>query len=432
MFAPAGQAFALSLVEALEATRANNPQLLAARAAVRGTGEGLKQAESAFFPDLDANASISNIERQFSNGTTTRNHPKNYGVTMRQDIFRGFGSVSAARAARNTLKAAEADLLQQEQQVLLNAVAAYMDVLRDLEVVALNRSQVEVLDKQLAATRSRFRLGEVTQTDVQQAEARLAAARASLVSAEGDLVTSRATFEEVVGIEPANLSWPVVGFSLPNTADEVMDKALSAHPAVARAVAQLAARKYNVEGARANYYPVIYAQGTLETNKDASGGLNGDFDNRVVSLNMSVPLFRGGENVSRVRQTIAEREGAEQDYQNIRRAIRRELVDAVNEFRTVKARQVALEDSVEANRLALRGVEKEAEVGARTVLDMLDARQEFLAAQVDLTAAKRNSLVAAFRLKAAMGELSGNHLRGLMDGSSASTDIEVDLDSEQP
>ncbi|MBI1362635.1 MAG: TolC family outer membrane protein [Proteobacteria bacterium] len=409
----ASAASAMSLSEALDMAASNNPQLLSARAAVRSSDEKLNQAEADYYPDVDANASWSNVNRDFSNGTNSKSHPKNYGVTLKQEIFSGFGTLAATRAARNTLKATEAGLSELEQSVLLDAVSVYIDVLRDLEVVKLNSYQVEVLDKQLEATKSRFKLGEVTQTDVQQAEARLAAARAEAVNAEGTLVTSRAKFEEIIGTAPENLDWPALHFTLPDNADEVMDRALSEHPSLVKSLAVLAAQKYTVEGAKSYYYPSLSAQATMEKNIDASGGVNGDFENRTVSLNLSVPLFHGGENVSRVRQTIADREGAEQDYQDVRRNVKRELVDAMNLYKTVKARQVSLEDAVEANRLALRGVEKEAEVGSRTVLDVLDARQEYLSAQVDLAGAKHDSLVSAFRLKAAMGELTGDNLKAL-------------------
>lgn len=409
-----GSVSALTLTESLELARQNNPQLLATRSGVASSAEQLKQAESGFYPDVDASANFSNVNREFSGGTESKSHPKRYGVTVTQDIFKGFGTLASARSARNTLKASEAELLIQEQTVFLAAVQAYIDVLRDIDVLKLNAYQVEVLGKQLKATKSRYDLGEVTQTDVQQAEARLAAAQAEMVDAEGNLVTSRATFEEVIGVEPDSLSWPVLDFALPDTAEDAMAKALSEHPRIMQALAVLAAQKYAVEGAKSNYYPTVSAQAALEKNIDASGGVNGDFDNRSISLNLSVPLFRGGENVSLVRQSIAERERAEQDYQNIRRAIKRELVDAHNAYRTALARQTALNNAVEANRLALRGVEKEAEVGSRTVLDVLDAREEYLSTQVDLTSAKRDSQVSAFRLKAAMGELTGVYLKNLL------------------
>lgn len=426
----AGSASALTLQEAVERANRDNPTLQAKRAEVRAVKQGIETAKAGFLPEADAVASISRQKQDFSGATAdTTTRPRSTGVEVTQNLFNGLRDVAGVRSARTQFAATEAGLQSTEQTVFLDVVTAYTDVLRDEEVVRLNRFQVDVLKRQLEATKARFELGELTLTDVRQAEARLAAAEADTIEAEGNVAASRARFTQLTGLEPVHMAWPEMVSSLPTNIDDVRSEVLSNHPLVVQALNTLAVQKYAVETARGTFMPTVDARASYTKNDNVSQGTTAsDYDDTTVSLNLNVPLFRGGSNVSRYRAAIATREQADETYQDIRRQVERELVDALNAYRTVQAQLVSLDATVKASGLALNGVEREAEVGSRTVLDVLDARREYLEAQVDLTRAKRNELVNSFRLLAALGRLTADRLPGTFRTAAAAPAVTADAE----
>lgn len=414
----AGEASALSLKEALDHTLKTNPSLSAQHAVVEQARQSLTSARSGFLPNIDATADYTH-QRQEAGNITATSEPRTYALTLNQSLFNGFGTKAAYDAARDRLTAAEAVLKNQQQQTLLSAANAYMSVLRDLKVLELNRFQVEVLNKQLEATNSRFTLGEVTRTDVSQAEARLAAARASMINAEGQLTTSRALFAQVIGLSPNNLQWPMIVPETPSTWQAVEADVLREHPQILASLAELNAAASDIKIARGEFMPDISATAALRRREGIGSfsGVSADtIDEQIVGVNLTVPLFRGGDNLAKHRSAKARRTQFEEALNNTQRQVRSELVDAYNAYQTVRAQLKSLEEAVSANQLALQGVENEASVGTRTVLDVLDARQELLQTQVDLTAASTNVVNNAFRLMASMGRLVPEVLVDMLPG----------------
>lgn len=412
----ASEASALSLKEALEHTLKTNPTLAAQQQVVEQARQAVKSARAGFLPSLDATADFAK-ERQESGTTTSNSDPRTYALTLSQPLFNGLGTKSAYEASQNRLEGSEAVLVNQQQQTILAAATAYMNVLRDLKVLELNRFQVEVLSKQLEATNSRFSLGEVTKTDVSQAEARLAAARASMISAEGQLTTSRAVFSQVIGLQADGLAWPLIVPETPQSWQAVEADILREHPQIVSSMANLSAAEDDINVTRGDFMPDLTASAALRR-REGIGSFSGtgadEIDEQVIGLNLSVPLFRGGDTVARYRSAKARRNQIEETLNDSKRVVRSELIDAYNAYQTVRAQLKSLEEAVGANQLALRGVENEATVGTRTVLDVLDARQELLQTQVDLTAASTNVVINAFRLMAAIGRLTPDALADML------------------
>lgn len=403
----ASEASALTLKEALEHTLKTNPTLAAQRQVVEQAREAVNSSRSGFLPNIDATADFSS-QHQESGNISSSSDPRTYALTLSQPLFNGFGTKAAYDAAKDRRISAEAQLKDQQQQTLLTAATAYMNVLRDLKVLELNRFQVEVLSKQLEATDSRFTLGEVTKTDVSQAEARLAAARASMISAEGQLTTSRAVFSQVIGLPADGLAWPLIVPETPSSVQGVEADVLRDHPQIVSALAELNATENDIQTTRGDFMPDVTASAALRR-REGIGSFSGtgtdEIDEQVIGINLTVPLFRGGDSIARYRSAKARYSQIEEALNDRKRGVRSELIDAYNAYQTVRAQLKSLEEAVSANQLALRGVENEATVGTRTVLDVLDARQELLQTQVDLTAASTNVVVNAFRLMAAMGRL---------------------------
>jgi outer membrane protein len=217
---PLAEACGQTLEAALAFAYQNNPQLNAQRALVRATDENVPQALAGYRPraSVTANAgfqSLATTTREI--GSTTppggatiftqhgNNVPRGVGATITQTLLNGFQTANRTRQAESQVLAARETLRNTEQIVLLNAVTAYMNLLRDLAILELQRRNLEVLDEQLRQTRTRLESGNVTATDVSQSEARLAVGRTQVFSAEANVATSRAVFRQVIGFEPGRL-----------------------------------------------------------------------------------------------------------------------------------------------------------------------------------------------------------------------------------
>lgn len=396
-------ATAMTLDEAMVTTLDQNPNIRQAAQTVVSSKEGVVQARGDFMPSVTLSGSTSRQVLEFDDNTENRTHPKVGQVSLSQTLFAGGQNVSAYRSARNLHLASKASEEVTIQRTLISAVEAYMNVLRDEEILDLQENQVAVLNTQLRATNARFKQGEVTKTDVKQAEARLAGAKAQHVKAQGDLVTSETKLRNVLGVLPEDMEWPQFDFPLPAAVEDVRDEVLTNHPAIISALANLTSSKHLETRSKGTFLPTITATASASKNIDASGQ---DYDANVVGLNLSVPLFRGGKTFSEVRQAKSVKAQAQEQYEQTKRDVEQELVDAFKSFDTSKASLNSFQEAREAAQLAAEGIRREADLGERDVLDVLTTEQDLLQAGVDVTSAKRDMIVSGYRLFAAMGRLT--------------------------
>jgi TolC family type I secretion outer membrane protein len=317
--------------------------------------------------------------------------------------------MAATHAAYNRVQAARARLLSTEQDVLLAAVTAYMNVLRDQAVLDLNVNNEQVLRRQLEATEDRFRVGEVTRTDVSQAQARLAGATADRIQAESDLEASRATFANVIGMPPGNVTVPELPTDLPQTGEAANDTAARFNPNVVAAQFDERAAYEDTREVRGQLLPSLNLEGTASHSLDSSGDDSEVTRYRAI-VALTVPLYQKGAVYSRLRE-------ARQNLAEFRDRIdvaRRDAIEnstrAWEQFLAARAQIEALRAQVTANEVALEGVQREAEVGSRTVLDVLDAEQELLDSRVNLVTARRGLAVAVYDLKSSIGQLTARLL----------------------
>lgn len=409
-----GVAGAQSLMETFSRAYVSNPTLEAGRAQLRGVDEGVTQALSLWRPSVTGSASAG-VSYFDSNSSSTGGRtsdtltPTTLGVEVVQPLYRGGRNPSALAEAENSVLSARAGLLVVEQSILQQAGTAYMNVVRDQAVVELNRNNEEVLRRQLQATRDRFQVGEVTRTDVSQAEARLSRALADRRAAEGNLETSRANYEQVVGAAPGVLSSPDPLLGLPENRNEAVERGQANNPSVIQAVfAHMAAAK-NVGVVEGEMWPSASLVGGIQHNYETARSNADAFDARATAQ-VTIPLYQSGSVRSRVRQA---KQLASQRMIQVEEARRAAIEDAAAGWEQLSAtrdRIRALEDEIQAQEIALDGVRQEALVGTRTVLDVLDAEQELLNARVNLITAQRDEVVASLVVASAVGMLSAEAL----------------------
>lgn len=411
----AGPAAAETLMEAWQLAYQTNPTIQAQRARLRAIDEGVPQALSGWRPTVSvaANAGIlgtdNNLVGTTTAGSQTR-YPSSYGLTVTQPLFRGGGTIARTSRAEQDVQAERARLQAIEQQVLLDVGTVYMNVLRDLAVVNLNENNVRVIERQLEATQDRFSVGEVTRTDVSQAEARLATSRANLVRAEGDLEVSRAVYERLVGQMPGNLVQPSSVPNVPPTRGEAIEAASRFNPEVMLARFNESSAEDNIRVVQSDLYPRVDLTGEVEQGWDRSVRDSRD-EAYSVTANLTVPLYQAGAVTSRVREA---KQIASQRRIEVEEAIRQVVNNAANAWENLVAARAQIESlraSINAFEIALDGVQQEALVGTRTVLDVLDAEQELLEARVGLVRSQRDVAVAAFSLAAAVGGLTAEGIQ---------------------
>lgn len=410
----AGNAQAQSLEDTLVKAYQGNPTLKSERARLRASDEGVPQALSGWRPTVSVSGSYG-VQRADStvngpaNKTADVREPLTGSLTVSQNIYRGGRTIAATESAEHTVKADRARLSSAEQAVLLTAVTAYADVVRDQAVVELNINNERVLQRQLEATRDRFRVGEVTRTDVSQAESRLSRARADRIASEGSLTDSRAAYENVVGEPPVVLKSAQPLTELPKSLSEAVNAAKRNNYGVAQARYVEMAAKSNVRQIVGELLPALTLDGEMETNHETSTDRS---ENQTVSViaRVSVPLYASGSVTSRVR---AAKQTAAQRRDELNQAVRDAIEDATEAWQllqTGRAQIQAFSAAVEAAEIALEGVREEANVGSRTVLDVLNAEQELLDARVGLARSKRDELVATYQLRQAVGDATAAKL----------------------
>lgn len=414
--APLASAGAQTLQEALAAAYANNPALLAARAQLRAVDENLPQALAGWRPSVTfsgAGGYVDATSRSRSNDRTTytdlERSTGSLAGAVTQPIYRGGRTVAGTRRAENQIYAQRSRLIATEQQVLLDSVASYVAVIRDTEVVRLNANNVQVLSRQLQATNERFRVGEITRTDVAQAESRLAGARAALEQADGNRESSRAVFQRLIGMAPNRVSPPQPLISPVRSAQEAVQKASTNNPTVIAAMFDEAAAIENIDLQFGALLPTIGVQGqTFRLDNSALPGTRQT--GSQVTANLSVPIFQGGAEHAAVRQARQQAQQQRQLVEDARRLAGQQAAQAWETLRTARAQVESVRAQIRAQEIALDGVQREAVVGSRTTLDVLNAEQELLNARVSLVQALATLVNASYSLTATIGRLTAQDL----------------------
>ncbi len=418
--APAsGPARAETLQSALVKAYRNNPSLNAQRASVRVTDENVPQALSGYRPRVTITAtggeqSISTTIKSVAAGVPTYatqsgyNSPFSTSISATQNLFNGFQTANRTREAESQVLAARATLRNTEQSVLLDAVTAYMNLLRDTAIVKLQKSNVEVLQEQLRQTRDRFNVGEVTRTDVAQSEASLASGRSQLLTAESNYTTSAAAYRKVIGTEPGPLSAasPVDRFS-PSTLGRAVAVGIATNPSVAAAEHNVDVAQLAVKVAEGALLPSVSVTGSYTKNWLGNSSL-ASMESYYASVfgTVSVPIYQGGSEYSAIRQAKETLGQQRLNLDNARDTVRQSVVQSWGQLEAAKANIQATQSQVESSEIALNGVREEARVGQRTTLDVLNAQQALVNARVALVSAQRDRVVASYTLLSAVGRLS--------------------------
>jgi outer membrane protein len=407
----ASAALAETLFDAMAAAYANNASLNAARAGLRATDESVPIAKSGLRPQISADgaASISSTNSS-SAGSNGELSVGSIGISIDQMLFDGFQTKNSVKSAEAQVRAAQGNLENTTQNTLFDTVAVYMNVVRDREVAALRRKSIAFLDEQVRAANARFQVGEGTRTDVAQAEAQRASARAALTGAIAQLKSSEAQYRQIVGHAPGKLKGAGVTKARPKSLSSAYAVAETNHPAI-RATQKIAeARQFGLKATQGQLLPTLSARARLEA--QASENNFGGFDNSAnetsasLSAQLRIPLYQGGRVAAQIRQGEQQVEEAALNIDATRDGVRAAVGSAWASFEAAQAALGASGEQIEAARIALNGLVAEREVGQRTTLDVLNGQNTLLNAQIERVNAQRNLVVASYGILSATGGLT--------------------------
>lgn len=389
-----------SLADALTLAYNNSNLLDQNRALLRAADENVAQAVAAILPVISwaANASISSpraVGADLIAATAS--------VQASLTVFDSGAGQMGVEAQKELVLGTRESLRTIEQSVLLNAVTAYMQVRADSEFVALRQSNVRVITQELCAAQDRFDVGEVTRTDVALAEARLAAAKSLLATAQGSLARAAESYTAAVGRRPGNLS-PASAAPVSKSLDQAKAYAVRNHPSLLEAQHSVSAAEISIRIGEAAMKPTVDLTGQLGIDQDGNIG-------RQIGLSASGPIYAGGALSSNVRQLMARRDATRASLHVAVLGIEQQVGNAFSFLEVARASSQASGQQITAARTAFNGVREEATLGARTTIDVLNAEQELLTAQANLIAAQADEVVASYQVLSSMGLLTASHLQ---------------------
>lgn len=411
VLAGSSAAQAESLAGALAGAYRNSGLLEQNRAVLRAADEDVATAVSLLRPVIDFSSSVArnySDTRTATTVTTTGTSALSLSVTLSLLLFDNGVSDLSKQAAKETVLATRAALLSVEQDVLLRAVAAYMNVIRETEVVALRENNVRVITQELRAAQDRFEVGEVTRTDVALAESRLAEARANLAAAQGNLINQQAEYLAAVGNRPAGLTPPPGLPTPPASIDAARAVALRNHPSVIQLQHGVAAAELAVLRAEAGMGPTVRLNGSVGVSERLGNPVTTNSSSLGLVLNQRI--YQGGALAASLRKAMAQRDSTRAQLMVVQDAVGQAASNAFVRLEVARATIEATDRRIAAAQVAFRGVREEAALGARTTLDVLDAEQELLDAQGARISAQAELYVAAYQLLSAQGLLSAQRL----------------------
>lgn len=398
-----------TLLEALASAYRDNPRLDAERARLRATDEDVSRAQSGYRPQIGASADVSH-EYNTSKPASTSNgalDPWGYQVSVTQPIFNGFQTTNAVGQAEAAVRAGRENLRSVESETLLDAVRAYVDIVRDQAIVRIRDSNVSVLSRELEAAETRRAAREVTRTDVAQAQARRARAISEADFAKSNLKIARARYQQVVGHQPTSVAAPPLKLkALPKSLAEALEIAERESPNVGSALYREEAARYNVDKIWGELMPEVSVEANFTHRGNSSNSVD-EQEQASVTGRVTVPLYEGGETRARVRQAKHQHVGRLQEIEQARTETEAEVTAAWARLMAARSQMQSDNIQVEASRTALEGVREEEKVGQRNLLDVLNAEQEFLEAQVQFVSTKRDLVVAGYSVLESIGRLTG-------------------------
>lgn len=398
-----------NLKEVLSKTYKTNPKILSAIANLQANDERLKQVSSLWKPTLSSGASISKATTDSGFGFNQEGSTKTMKLDLLQPLYRGGRTGAAKEIAESDIVTAQINLLKIEQDVLLSAATSYMNITQNQELVKLQQSNRDILNKRLEEVKLRYDLGDVTKTDVAQARSRFLNAEADLIEAKGRLDVTKASFENITGLEPAdNLDDKInLMLDIPKNLNDAVNIAMNNNPDILVISEQVNSAVSNVNLIKGERLPELNLQGNVTRSYTPTASPD---DSTSITLSANMDLYTGGSVSSRIKQAKLRVNEQKINITDIKREVKEQAVTAWQNLKVSQSTIKARKEQVKSAELALKGVIIEEKNGVRTILDILDAEKEKLDAKTNLIIARHNEVLDKFKLLSKLGLLTSNNI----------------------
>ena len=401
-----------TLFESLGSAYLNNPKLNAERASMRASKEEKREAVSEFLPSVTISGYIS--EQDNTKGSSGDSHiePSEQSILVEQKIFQGFGGVGNLKKKEYGHKLAEFKLKKVEQEILLSAAKAHMDLLLSKKKVNINLMNIDLLERQVETDQNRLEKGEISLIDLAQSESSLAGARAELIAAQNDLVTSRAKFEKIIGKNPSeNIQYvEKVDLNLPESLAAAYSISVSENPDLQISTLEFKQSKLDVIIAGSDLSPSATLSYEIAEQEDISSSIQ-ERTQQTVKATASWPLFAGGSNIFNLRKAQELRNQKELLLEDSKKVVETSVANAWSSYQSSKSVLDSIRSQVKAAEIANEGITLEYESGSsRTTLEVIQSRKILLNSRINLASSERNFLISQFNLLAAVGRLTAKQL----------------------
>ena len=400
------------LFESLNEAYANNPILNAERANMRASREEKRESVSEFLPSVTKSGYASDQQNTKTNGSDSNFEPEEQAVTVEQKIFQGFGGVAKFQKKRLGQKLGEFKLKKVEQEILLEAVKAYTELLLSKKKININISNVDLLERQVETDQNRLEKGEISLTDLAQSESSLAGARAKLISAQNDLVTSMANFEKIIGKKPAENIQEIkeTNLVLPKSLAEAYKISLSENPSLQIAFMEFEQAKLDVTIAASELSPSTTLSYKVAKQRNISSTVQ-ERTQETIKAEATWPLFKGGGNTFNYRKFKEIKNQKELLLQDKKKTIETEVANAWSSYQSSKSVLDSIKSQVKAAEIANEGISLEYESGnSRTTLEVIQSRSILLNSRIDMASSEMIFFISQFELLASIGRLTAKHL----------------------
>ncbi len=402
---------ASTLLDSLHSAYLNNSKLNAERAGARAAKEEKREAASEFLPSITISGYISEQENT-NPGVDTNFKPSEQSITVEQKIFQGFRGVSNFKKKKYGQTLAEFKLSKIEQETLLAAAEVHTELLLNRKKVDINLMNIDLLERQVETDQNRLEKGEINFTDLAQSEASLAGARAELITAQNDLVSSKANFEKIIGQKPSENIEDVkeTNLILPTSLANAYKISNSENPDVQIALLEYKQSKLDVLIAGSDLAPSATLSYKIAEQDDFSASVK-DRTQQTVKATATWPLFSGGSNLFGLRKSQEFKNQKELLYEDSKKQSETDVASAWSSYQSSKSVLESIRAQVQAAEIANEGISLEYESGnSRTTLEVIQSNAVLLNSRINLASSERNFLISQFNLLAAVGRLTAKQL----------------------
>ena len=401
-----------TLMDSLNSAYLNNPKLNAERAKMRSSIEEKRESVSEFLPSVTISGYRSEQDNTKGNSADSNLKPKENSMVIEQKIFQGGSGVANFVKKKHGQSLGEFKLKKTEQEILLEAAKAHSDLLLSKKKLNINLINIDLLERQVETDQNRLEKGEISLTDLAQSESSLAGARAQLISAQNDLVTSKANFEKVIGKKSTENIKEIkdINLNLPESLAAAYSISNSENPDLQIALLEYKQAKLDVVIAGSELSPSATLSYKIAEQDNVSSSVQ-ERTQQTVTATATWPLFAGGSNLFNLRKTQELRNQKELLLQDSKKKIETDVANAWSNYQSSKSVLDSIRSQVKAAEIANEGITLEYESGgSRTTLEVIQSRTILLNSRIDLASSERDYLIAQFKLLSVVGRLTANQL----------------------